>query len=113
MSEFDQFIIDPDATTEEALVAIEENRHHGLIVVDSKGRVNGAISDGDIRKLLISHRLLSTRVRDAMNRNIVCVTEKSLNDAAQIFAKRSYIFLIPLVDLDMKLLNIIARGGVD
>ena len=113
MSELDQYIITPDATIEEAMVAIEENRHHGLIVVDEENRVHGAISDGDIRKMMISHRLLTSRVRDAMKRNIIFVTEKSRSDAEQIFAKRSYIFLIPVVDSDMKLLDIIARGGAD
>lgn len=113
MNNINQYIISQDSSIEEAMVAIEDNRHHSLIVVDNQNRVLGAISDGDIRKMLISHRLLSTKVSDAMKKNIVFVTENNLNDAGQIFLQHSFIFLIPVVDSKMKLLDIVARGGVD
>lgn len=113
MSDLDQFIIYPDATIEEAMAAIQENRHHGLIVVDQNNKVLGAISDGDIRKMIISHRLLSSKVRDGMKQNIIFLNKDSRSEADSIFEKRSYIFLIPVVDQDMTLIDIINRGGVD
>ena len=113
MSELDQYIIDPQASIEEALIAIEENRHHGLVVVDSNNKVHGAVTDGDIRKLIIAHRLLSSRVCDAMRRNIIVVNEQSLDEAEKVFMERSYIFLIPVVDDSMELKDIIVRGGTD
>lgn len=110
MENLNEFIISPDATIEEAMVAIEKNEHRSLVVVDHKQIVQGAISDGDIRKLIISHHLLSTKVRDVMNRNFIFVFDGNRDDAKRILSKKSYIFLIPVVDPGMRLLDIIARG---
>jgi len=64
-----EFVIAADASIETALAAIEANSHRSVIVVDAGGTVVGTLSDGDIRKALLNHRLLSTPVREVMNLN--------------------------------------------
>ena len=54
-------------TLEEALVAIENNSYRSVIVLNETDVVVGTLSDGDARKSVLDHRLLSTPVHRVMN----------------------------------------------
>lgn len=92
---FQLFTIQSTATLQNALLKIEENKYQSLIVIDDNMRVMGTLSDGDIRKALISNRSLFAPVYDVMNTNYKSVKEKE--QAKEIFAKHFYINLIPVV----------------
>ena len=95
LEEFNPFTIQADATIQTALLKIEENKYQTLIVIDDKFRVLGTLTDGDIRKALISKRSLLAPVYDVMNTNYKSVVNK--DDAKTIFAKHFYINLIPVI----------------
>lgn len=60
-------LISPDATLEEAISVIDQEALRIALVVDESNRLQGTVSDGDIRRALIKHRPLSSRVREVMN----------------------------------------------
>lgn len=102
-----QYLIEPWNTIEEAWGKIEANHKRSLIVVEN-GKVVGTISDGDMRKAVLSKRLLNTPVREVMNINFISLTEERYPEAEKIFKEKD-IFLIPVVNNDLRLVDIIAR----
>lgn len=102
------YTISPDAITYDAIVKIEENKYGCILVVDNN-KVLGTISDGDIRKLLINHNMLTVPTRYVMNQNYTYVLEGKENDAQEIFEKSFYIRLIPVINEDGELKDIIKR----
>lgn len=100
-------IASPDDTIEEAWKKIEYNFHRSLIIVDNN-KVVGALSDGDLRKTMLAKRLLSTPVKEVMNINFVFVKQDQRNKAKQIFIEKD-IFLLPVVDDELNLIDIITR----
>ena len=99
-----KYITEADSTIEEAWTKIEVNMHRSVIIVD-KGRVVGTLSDGDLRKAMLARRLLSTLVKEVMNTHFIFLTKEEVSKAGKIFAKRD-IFLIPVVDKNMRLLDL-------
>jgi CBS domain-containing protein len=80
------YIASPDDLIEETWTKFESNRHRSVIVVED-GRLVGTLSDGDIRKAILKHRLLSTPIREVMNLNFISITESQRCGAEEIFKK--------------------------
>lgn len=102
-----KYLIDIDSTIEDAWSKIELNNHRSVIVTEGD-KVVGTISDGDLRKAMLSKRLLITPVNEVMNTNFVALTESKRAEAEIISIKKN-IFLIPIVDFDMNLIDIYVR----
>lgn len=102
-----KYLVDVNSTIEEAWSQIEINQHRSIIIVD-KGKVVGTLSDGDLRKAMLAHRLLSAPVKEAMNTNFIVITEKDRDKTQSIFQEKD-IFLLPVVDKQMNLLDIVIR----
>ena len=65
-------------TITEALKKIDENALGVLFIVDSEGKLVGALSDGDIRRWLIKTGNLKASVTQAMNKNPKFVLESNI-----------------------------------
>lgn len=102
-----QYLIEPDNTIEEAWGKIAVNHKRTLIVIQ-EGKVVGSLSDGDMRKAILAKRLLNTPVREVMNINFVSLTEDEREKAEKLFVTKD-IFLIPVVDEGMNLIDLIIR----
>jgi D-glycero-alpha-D-manno-heptose-7-phosphate kinase len=94
-------------TIEEAWTKIETNRHRSVIILDGN-KVVGTLSDGDIRKAILAKRLLSTPVAEIMNLNFVSLKAEERKIAIKKFKEKD-IFLIPMVDDALNLIDIIIR----
>ena len=64
----------------EELKKIEDNLL-GTLIVLNKDKVVGMLTDGDIRKLLIAHHMLTIPVKHAMNRNYIYLNQEHDQDA--------------------------------
>lgn len=68
-----------------------------VFCVTDEGKLSGTLSDGDIRKYLITTENYNVIVKDVMNKNFVYATDKE--DKAVVFSKmNSLITIIPIVD---------------
>jgi CBS domain-containing protein len=103
---FFPYTIGPGDTLEEALSRIQANGHRSVIVVDSKARVVGTLSDGDVRKALLDRRLLSTRVSLVMNLNFIGLSPSEKHQAPELFEK-NHIFLIPVIGENNQLVEVL------
>ncbi len=100
------FVVDACDTIETALAVIEANSHRSVIVLSEDDRVVGTLSDADVRKAMLNHRLLSTPVREVMNLNIIWLTPDDVGKASELF-QRYHIFLIPVVGNRNQLLDVL------
>lgn len=101
-----KLIIRDTDTLEEALVAIENNGCRSVIVVNENEVVVGTLSDGDARKSMLDHRLLSTPVHRVMNPNFIALTIDEREKARAMF-EASHVFLLPLIDEHGKLIDVL------
>ncbi len=93
-------------TLEEALVTIENNRYRSVIVLNETDVVVGTLSDGDARKSVLDHRLLSTPVHRVMNLNFIALTASDKDKAKAIFDE-THVFLIPVIDQHGRLVDVL------
>ena len=85
---------------------IEDNQHRSLIVLSRSGQVVGTLSDGDIRRKLLEGHVLELPVSDAMNTRFVALMADTADQAKDVF-ERENIFLIPVVDEQARLIDVI------
>jgi CBS domain-containing protein len=100
-----EYIINCESDIEGAWAVIEKNKHRSAIVLDGN-RVVGTVSDGDLRKAMLAHILLSSPVAEVMNTNFIYLG-KNETEKAKMLLKKKNIFIIPIVDDDMSLIDII------
>jgi len=102
-----KYIVNHLSTIEDAWSVIEINDHRSVIILDGE-KVVGTLSDGDIRKAMLARRLLNTPVYEVMNINFACITTDQREEAEEIFKKKD-IFLLPIVDGKLNLLDIVVK----
>ena len=102
-----KYIVDSKSTIEDAWSVININDHRSVIVVDGV-KVVGTLSDGDLRQAILSKRIFSTPVWEVMNTNFMYITGKEKKEGLTVLEKED-IFLLPVVDDEMTLIDIIAK----
>ncbi|MEZ8323846.1 nucleotidyltransferase family protein [Vibrio cyclitrophicus] len=98
-------ILSPSATLKDALQIIDSEALRGALVVDGLHSLLGVVTDGDIRRGLLSGKGLNTPVSDVMNSSPVTAT--SLNSRGHLIEEMNKldILFIPIVD-DGKLVGL-------
>ena len=69
-----------------------------LFVIDSKAKLFGSISDGDIRRALINKKSIDLKVEDVCQRKPKFLTEKQIDFQKMISFKKEGIKVIPVLD---------------
>jgi len=97
-----------EASILEALEKIDSNTDGFLIILD-KEIVLGVVTDGDIRRDLITHQDLSRKISSIANRNFSFLTSNSdFNEICKLFKIKKNKFL-PILNKNKTLLNFITR----
>lgn len=112
VSDYKKFCIDSNATTEEALVRMENNALGTLIVVNDDDQVIGTLTDGDVRKILLAHHTLLMPVGEVMNTDFISLSVINEEEALNQFNLYKYIKIIPVMDLAGKLKTLFLRDEV-
>lgn len=73
------FIIDSEKTIKEAMTKINKNLT-GTIFVNENKKILGVATDGDIRRTLLSGYNINNKIKIAINKNYVSVSENSPKD---------------------------------
>ena len=106
----DLFSVSSNVSTYHALKNIEANEY-GTVIVTNDQKVVGTLSDGDIRKILLTHHMLTIPVKDVMNQNFISIFKGQIEEGEKIFSESFFIRLIPIVDSNGKLLGVFKRGN--
>lgn len=99
MNSLQAHLIRPEATIVEALEAL--NRLSGetmtLFVADSDLRLKGSLTDGDVRRALLSCHTLAATVGDICNKDCLRIREGDYETAVMQEARRKGVTLLPVV----------------
>lgn len=107
MKNFTKLIIHSNSTIYAALSMIEANSRGFLIVLDDSESVIGTLTDGDLRRQLLSGLDLSDTIEVGSNFNVL--SEKDdFNLVCSLFRSNRINFL-PIVDENSKLKNVITK----
>ena len=102
MYDWNKHIIREDASLVEALQHLNSlsGQTMVLFVLDDNDRLLGTLTDGDIRRFIISHRNIDTPVKSFMHREFRRLKEGKISVEAVRDIRRQGISLVPCVDDD-------------
>lgn len=99
------FTAPADITLLEALQRIDRNSNGILFIVEEEGELLGAVSDGDIRRWLISNGSLDSEIGQIMNRNPKYYFRENIAGIWEYMEKES-ISALPVLDADKVICDI-------
>lgn len=102
-SAVEKYIGNDTITVAEAMQLIDKNVHGIVVLVNEKGILSGTLTDGDIRRFLLSGGKLDERSLDAANRDPRVAS--SFDDAERLYHKRNYV-AIPIVNDDKQVVDV-------
>lgn len=105
-TEIEAYTVPHTASIEAALAVIEANHHRCAIVIDEASRVIGTVSDGDIRRAMLNHRLLSAPVDAVMNLNFVSLAPGDISKAGEL-SKKMHVHVFPVVGPGNELVDVV------
>ena len=95
MSDLQQFLGRKNLTISEAMQRIDKNSAGILFLVNVDSSLAGCITDGDIRRYLLSGGKMSDSAFNAANKNPRCA--RTIDEAKELFHKKDYV-VIPVLD---------------
>ena len=105
-----QHIINEDKSVLEALHAInslESRDDLTLFVVNKDNVIIGSLTDGDIRRSLVTNGTLSTKVRDIAHRNFIHLMQGDYDLKIIHSARNKGINLLPVLDIQQKIVDLV------
>lgn len=107
--DFTKFIIRPEDTVFDALKLIDVNRKGFLIVIEDN-KVVGAVTDGDIRRAMLTGKTIDNHVAECYTKNIKYVyISDEIGKAINLFKNESIKFL-PVIQQNRELANIFTKN---
>lgn len=103
------FILNEESTLYDGLKKIEENKKGFLIIVDQKMRVQGTLTDGDIRRSLLKNSNIYEEINSIMRINFSFISMDSTFDKLINLFKSSKIDFLPIIDNENKLVNLLTK----
>ena len=100
-----RYIIDTCASVKEALGLLEDNAIQTLFVTDGEGRMQGTLTDGDVRRGMLAGATLDSPVSAVMHRDFKFLREGE-TDVLRIKALREKrILFIPVLDAQGRIVD--------
>ena len=99
--------IDANKSLIDALNNLESEDSQIVLVIDCDKKLLGTVSDGDIRRHLITGKTLSTKVSEVMNTNFISIKKGEKKQRILNLMKEKSISQIPVLDESGKILEII------
>ena len=90
----------PETTIRDTMAVIDKGVKQIALVVDSKYRLVGTVTDGDIRRAILKGINLDSPIKEAMNKNFKSLPVDTKKSDIEIYLKLGNISQIPLVDED-------------
>lgn len=100
MKDLQHLLIAPESSLRDALRSIDEGGVQIVLVVDQQRALLGTLSDGDVRRGLLSGAGLDTRVSEIMHRNPKVARETDPRPAILAKMRRFGLHQLPVVDAE-------------
>jgi len=99
--------IDANKSLIDVLNNLESEDSQIVLIIDSDKKLLGTVSDGDIRRHLITGKTLSTKASEVMNKNFISIKKGEKKQSILNLMKEKSISQIPVLDESGKILEII------
>ena len=103
---FERLLVLPNVSLQAAMQRIDELGSQGLVVVDSQNRLVGTLTDGDIRRTLLSGGKITDDVVDHCNKNPVSSTPNVKFNERRLLMSRLVLNLLPIIDSEGKVTDV-------
>ena len=107
----DKFLINKNDTLESALKMIEDNQL-GAVFVEDKRKVIGVTTDGDIRRVLLKGKKLSSKIEKHLNKRFVFLLENDATRENILKLLDTRIKLIPILNKKHQLVSIASEKNI-
>lgn len=106
MRDISKIKISQDSTIKQALKIISNGAIHIAIVVDSKDKFMGTLSDGDIRRGFLRGLNIDSSIKPLISKNPICVKKNQTKDELIKLALKNKIYQIPVINDNGKIIGI-------
>lgn len=106
MADWKKLLIGPDATIEAAIQTIDQGGARIALVVDAEGRLLGTVTDGDVRRAIISHKSLAENILGVMNSKPRTATRALDRQKIVALMNHHHVLQIPVVDDERRVVGI-------
>src|SRR5690606_15683125 len=110
MADWTKTFVSKDATLREVMIAIDKATLQIAIVVDDQSRLQGVITDGDIRRALLKGMTLETKAADIMTANPVVASPEMRLSAIERLMREHDLHQIPVVDANGVIVSLAVFG---
>ncbi len=106
MNSWKDALIHPDATVHDAIATLDSAALQIVMVVDESGRLEGTITDGDVRRAILSGKALTEPVESVMKLTpITAGTDTARNELIRLM-KTMNVRRLPVVDADGRVVGL-------
>jgi len=110
--EISPYTVHKNATVREAMAAIDAGSTGVVMILDSAGRLEGLMTDGDLRRMLLAGAEMQTQITEAINRKYTSVSPSTPRaDVLDLMHART-IEQIPVVDDQGNLVGVHSLGSI-
>lgn len=102
-AQLNDFLVRDNLTVSEAMQQIDKNSNGIVFVTDKDGILIASLTDGDVRRHLLSGGSMSSKAIDVANKSPKSAF--SLDEAKKIYHNRDFI-VIPIIDLNKKIVDL-------
>lgn len=102
------FVIDSEKTIKEAMTQINKNLT-GTIFINKNKKLFGVVTDGDIRRFLLSGKNLNNKIKTVANKNYISIAQNNTKDEILALCQKykNKIKVFPVVNKTNEVVNII------
>lgn len=107
-SKWEKTLLAPDATIQDAIQSLVNSSQQIVLVVSEGNEFVGTLTDGDIRRGLLSGLNLESSVKSIVNQNALVVPDSTTRDIAMHLMRVNKVHQLPIVDEKRKVIGIYA-----
>ena len=108
----DNFLINTNASINDAIIKIEANSKGFVLLENDVKQVIGTLTDGDIRRALLSGAQLSDLALNHINKNFIFLDDNSMEHESIYKKLDQEITFIPVLDDNKRLLKFITKNTI-
>ena len=106
-NKLEKFLVDEDDTLLSSMKKLDANAHKILFVIDKTEKLTGSLTDGDIRRWILSGNNLSEKVFSVCNKSPMSVPESYSNEDVKELMLSNNIECIPIVSSNCTIKDLI------
>ena len=106
MKNFNKYLIQETSTTNHAVELIQLNHERIVFVINTKSRVIGTVTEGDIMRSILRNNSINTKITAVMNKSFKFLLKEDKNEAKKII-KKFGITVVPVLTKNFILKSLI------